>query len=166
LLVSRSLKKGKIMAKTLKEMSIKELKTELKKRQSALPKLRKQRAKLIIGIRKIDAQIAAIEGTAPAKGPKKRAAKKTAKKAAKKAPAKRAKKKVARKRRTAGQPSLIDMLVSVLKANKSLSVADATKAVLAAGYKSKSKIFRTIVSQTLSRDKKFKNVKRGVYALK
>jgi len=156
------MKKGTIMAKRLQEMSIRELKAELKKRRTALPKLRKQRAKLLVRLRKINAQIAAIEGTAPARGPKKKAAKK----AAKKVRAKRAKKKVVRRRRVKGQPSLIDTLVSVLKPNKSLSVADATKAVLAAGYKTKSKIFRTIVSQTLSKDKRFKNVKRGVYALK
>jgi len=141
------------MAKRLQEMSIKELKAELKKRRIALPKLRKQRAKILLRLRKIDARIAAVEGTAPARGPKKKAAKTTAKK------------KVAPTPRPKNKLSLTDSLISALKQTKSLSVGDATKAVLAAGYKTNSKIFRTIVSQTLSKDKRFKNVARGVYAL-
>jgi len=145
------------MAKRLQEMSIKELKAELKKRRIALPKLRKQRAKILLRLRKIDARIAAVEGTAPARGPKKKAAKKAAKTTAKK--------KVAPTPRPKNKLSLTDSLISALKQTKSLSVGDATKAVLAAGYKTNSKIFRTIVSQTLSKDKRFKNVARGVYAL-
>ena len=39
-------------------------------------------------------------------------------------------------------------------------------AVLAAGYKSKSKSFKLIVNQALAKNKRFKRVKKGVYALK
>jgi hypothetical protein len=47
-----------------------------------------------------------------------------------------------------------------------LTVAEAAEAVVAAGYKSKSKDFQNIVSMALSKDKRFRRVRRGVYALK
>jgi hypothetical protein len=57
-------------------------------------------------------------------------------------------------------------VVEALKAKGKLTVAEAADAVLAAGYKSKSKNFQNIVGITLSKDKRFKRVGRGVYALK
>ena len=83
--------------------------------------------------------------------------------AAKKAVGKR---KAGRKRRGGKRISLAGSLANALKAKSPLSVAEATKAVLKRGYKSKSKIFRTIVGQTMAKDNRFKSVKRGVYALK
>ena len=47
-----------------------------------------------------------------------------------------------------------------------VKVAQATKLAVAAGYKSKSSQFGNIVSQTLSTDKRFKKIARGVYVLK
>jgi hypothetical protein len=57
-------------------------------------------------------------------------------------------------------------LAESLKAKGKLTLAEAAEASLAAGYKSKSKDFRNLVSMTLSKDKRFKRVGRGVYALR
>jgi hypothetical protein len=61
---------------------------------------------------------------------------------------------------------LANALVEALKANGKLTVAQAAEAVRMAGYKSKSKNFPTIVGVTLSQGKRFRRVRRGVYALK
>lgn len=53
-----------------------------------------------------------------------------------------------------------------LTGKKGVTVGDAMDAVLASGYKTTSKGFRSIVNQTLIKDKQFKNVGRGKYALK
>ena len=70
-----------------------------------------------------------------------------------------------RRRKARNAISLSDALAAALKAKGSLSVGDAVQAVQAAGYKSNSKIFRTIVNQTLAKVKRFKKVGRGQYAL-
>jgi len=68
--------------------------------------------------------------------------------------------------RPAREGSLVSELVDALGAKGKLTIAEAADAVLAAGYKSKSKDFGNIVSMTLSKDKRFRRVRRGVYALK
>ena len=55
---------------------------------------------------------------------------------------------------------------AMLKTDRKVSVAEAVSGVQAAGYRSKSKSFPKIVGRTLSRDKRFKRVGRGVYALR
>ena len=62
--------------------------------------------------------------------------------------------------------SLSSRLAEVLKAKGKCTVAEAAEAALAAGYKSKSKDFANIVSMALSKDKRFRRVRRGVYALR
>jgi hypothetical protein len=59
--------------------------------------------------------------------------------------------------------SLSSVLVEAIQTRGKLTIAEAIDAVLAAGYKSKSKNLRKIVSMTLSKDKRFKRVGRGVY---
>jgi hypothetical protein len=56
--------------------------------------------------------------------------------------------------------------MDALGANGKLTVAEAADAVQAAGYKSKSKAFKKVVGITLSTDKRFRRVRRGVYAVK
>jgi hypothetical protein len=59
--------------------------------------------------------------------------------------------------------SLVDTLHKILS-GKELGVAEAAKAVLATGYKTGSKNFRTVVNQTLLVNKaRFKKVSRGLY---
>jgi len=62
--------------------------------------------------------------------------------------------------------NLSDALVAAFTGKSQMGVADAADAVLASGYKSNSKIFRTIVNQSLLKDKWFKKAGRGVYVLK
>ena len=67
----------------------------------------------------------------------------------------------------APQPgSLIHLLVEALAAKGKLTVAEAVDAVLAAGYKSKSKLFKLIVNQALAKNKRFKRVGKGLYTLR
>ena len=47
-----------------------------------------------------------------------------------------------------------------------MKIPDAMALVLAAGYKSTSKQFQHIVNKTLLKDKRFRKVARGEYALK
>ncbi len=62
--------------------------------------------------------------------------------------------------------SLVSSLQQLLT-GKSMGVNEMTKAVQEAGYKSKSKTFRTIVNQALIKHTdKFKKVSRGVYTAK
>lgn len=62
--------------------------------------------------------------------------------------------------------SLVDTLRNILN-GRTMSVTDATEAVLKTGYRSKSSNFRTIVNQALILNPdKFKNVARGQYTAK
>ena len=75
-------------------------------------------------------------------------------------------KKAKPRRRAKNKLSLADALAGVLKGKKSMSVAEAAEAVLAGGYKTTSAAFKSIVNQTLIKDKRFKSVSRGQYTLK
>jgi hypothetical protein len=70
-----------------------------------------------------------------------------------------------RVRRARNKVSLAGTLVKVLSATKPATVMQAMEAVKQAGYKTKSRTFRTIVNQTLLKDKRFKKAKRGQYVL-
>ncbi|MEO1129536.1 MAG: hypothetical protein AAFX05_07495, partial [Planctomycetota bacterium] len=70
-----------------------------------------------------------------------------------------------RGRRPRNEASLADSLTKLLR-NKAMSVTDAAQAVQDAGYKTTSPNFRTIVNQTLLKDKRFKRVARGQYTAK
>ena len=148
------------------------------KRAKAAMKLRKATAVLkiaaaakdtaVAGVQALDSAIAALSGAkAPAKPAKKKpVAKKAAPKKKAAAPKKAAPKKAAAKTSAAPAGGLAGVLATVLAGKSGVSVGQATKLVLAAGYKTKSKQFQTIVNQTVLRDPRFVNVARGVYALK
>jgi hypothetical protein len=141
------------MAKVkLAKVSVEDLKKEIARRQRKLPTLIAARDAL-------DCQIAELEVLGPVKPPVRRRKKAGRPKGARKA-IKRAVVKPAR----AG--SLASKLAQVFQGKKNLSLGDAIKAVLAAGYKTKSKNFATIVGMTLAKDKRFGRVRKGVYALK
>jgi len=131
-----------------------QLQAEIKRRLKDLPKLKKQRDEL-------DAQIEELQSLSQAEGARRPSAK-PRRKAARK-PARKPRRK--RGRRVRNPQSLPDTLANVLK-NKEMAVAEATQAVQAAGYKSTSKQFRTIVNQTLAKDPRFEAVSRGKYRLK
>jgi hypothetical protein len=65
-----------------------------------------------------------------------------------------------------GAASLPQALAKAMAGKGSMGAKDAMNAVLAAGYQTKAKDFRSIVSRALAAGKQFKKVSRGVYALK
>jgi hypothetical protein len=62
--------------------------------------------------------------------------------------------------------SLTSVLEKAFGRKGKLTVAEAAKAVVRAGYRSKSKDFGNIVSMALAKDKRFRRVRRGLYALR
>ena len=131
----------------LARVPLETLQREIQRRREELPKLIAQRDEL-------DRRIAELEGPA-----------------APRRPAKKAKRAVARKRRVSRKPikgtlTLNDALAQVLEGKEGISIAEATKEVLAQGYKTRAKNPKFLVNRTLARDDRFKRVARGVYALK
>jgi hypothetical protein len=131
----------------LAKMSVEELKKEILRRQRVLPKLIADRDAL-------DKKIAELQGLGELKAAPKPARKKLAKKRARKA------------MRASRAGSLSSKLAEVLQGKARMSIAEAMEAVLAAGYKTKSKNFSTIIGMTLSKDKRFRRVRKGQYSLR
>jgi hypothetical protein len=131
----------------LANLSVEDLKKEIVRRQKALPKLVSKRDQL-------NRQIAELEALSAVKPAAKRGRKAGGRK------------KIRRAQRASRPGSLTIALVEVLKEKGKLSVAEIAEAARAAGYKSRSKNFQTIVGMTLSQGKQFKRVKRGVYKLR
>ncbi|MEO1129607.1 MAG: hypothetical protein AAFX05_07870 [Planctomycetota bacterium] len=66
------------------------------------------------------------------------------------------------RKRPRNEQNLADALVDVLK-HKTLGVTEAAAVVEEAGYQTTTPNSRTIVNQTLLKDKRFKRVARGQY---
>jgi hypothetical protein len=132
------------MAKSkLANVSLSELKAEVKRRLDAIDKLIKQRDELEKLLQQMD--VPAGASAVKAKGPKRKASK-------------------GRARR--GADSLAGILASVMKGKGAVKVAEATSLAVKAGYKSVSDNLAGIVSQTLAKDARFKKIKRGVFSVK
>jgi len=137
------------MPRKPKVVSIKELRSMLAAQERKLERLLAQREKLQAGLDKIDAEIDAMGGEAPA-GPSSRA----------KTPRPR------RAGRRATGRTLAEYAADVLKGEpKGMRVKDVMTAIAKAGYTSSSKDFYGIVAATLRDDKRFKKLSRGVYAM-
>ena len=138
------------------KLSLEDLLTQLKKHQARLPKLQRQERKLLKQLASVQAEIAALGGSASA--------------LAKVARGKPGRPAAAAPRRSSKRPKnsmkLADAIASVLSKDKSLSVAQIAAAVKTKGYVSTSKTFDTIIYQTLARDKRVKRAGRGQYQLK
>jgi hypothetical protein len=130
----------------LANVSLEALEKEIGRRSKLLPSLIAKRDEL-------NRQIAELE-TLGSRGRKARPGRASAKRV------------VRRRRRAKNKLSLADALAAVLKGKKAMGVAEATEAVLASGYKTTSAAFKSIVNQTLIKDKRFGSVSRGQYALK
>lgn len=124
----------------LKSLDTGELHRELMRRRRAVPKLLRRRESLVAEVRSIDARLHALGVREGAGGL------------------------VARKR-PRNEHGLIEALHELLS-GKAMSVTAAAEAVQAAGYKTTSSHFRTIVNQTLINSGKFKRVGRGIYTAK
>ena len=68
--------------------------------------------------------------------------------------------------RARNDKSLLETLEDVLKGGKPMKVGDIAEAAQKSGYRSNSANFRSIVNQTLIKDKRFGSAGRGVYQLK
>ena len=136
------------MAKVrLAKASVEDLKKEIGRRQRKLPTLIAARDALNCRIAELESLVGA-KPTAIAR---------------KKAGRRKAARKVVKPARAG---SLSSTLAEALKTKGKWAVAEAAEAAIAAGYKSKSKDFANIVSMVLSKDKRFRRVRRGVYALR
>ncbi|MFP4141347.1 MAG: hypothetical protein ACLFVY_12365 [Phycisphaerae bacterium] len=147
---------------SLTSASLDELEAELTRRTKKLPRLYQKRDKLESDLASLNEQISLLESisgeeTKPVSKAKKTSKKKTSKK-------KTSKKKT--RRRAKNEVPLADVLVKALEGKGSVGIGEAMDLAKQAGYKSKSKQFRNIVNQTLSKDPRFKKVGRGKYALK
>lgn len=129
------------MAAKLDEIPITEIQAELRRRQKDVTGLQKKRDRLAAQLAELDMQLAELgyaqEGMQGIMG-------------------------VPGRRRPRNEMPLTDALVDLLK-DKTLSVTEAAIEVQRAGYKTTSPNFRTIVNQTLLRDKRIKRVGRGLY---
>jgi hypothetical protein len=143
-----SFRKGLHMPRPkLEKVTVEELKKEIARRQKVL-------AKLIAKRDALNGRIAELEGLGLLAKPAAKRGRKPGRKRGRKAG-------------RAPQPgSLISRLVDALRAKGKLSVAEAAAAVLATGYKSKSKSFKLIVNQALAKNKRFKRVGKGLYKLR
>jgi len=75
-------------------------------------------------------------------------------------------KKTRRRRRAKNKVGLADALAGFLKGKAKVTIGEAMEGVLAAGYKTKSSDFRSVVNNMLLTDKRFKKVSRGEFRLK
>lgn len=130
--------------------SISDLKKELVTKERMLQKLSAKRDRLADKLSEADKRIAVLLGRGK-RGPAAGRGKK----------GRRGRKRGRKGRRSAG--SLGSILEQVMRGKGSIKVKDAVEMVLAAGYKTKSKQFGNIVSQTLKADKRFRRVRRGLY---
>ena len=62
--------------------------------------------------------------------------------------------------------NLADSLAAFMKGKAMVTIGEAMAGVLAAGYKTNSKRFRSVANNMLLADKRFKKVGRGEFALK
>ena len=139
----------------LSNVSIAELLAEVNQRQQALPKLIKQKAMIQKKLAVVEEQIRALGVDAVNTG-----------KAGKQFEAVTKFAKAPNARLPRNKISLRDALLMVLHTEKAMSIPEIISAVKAKGYRSNSRNFAMIVSQTLSKaGKKVVRVKRGEYAL-
>ena len=68
--------------------------------------------------------------------------------------------------RARNEKSLLETLEDVLKNGKPMKVGDIADAAQKSGYRSNSANFRSIVNQTLIKDKRFTSAGRGLYQMK
>ena len=162
----------------LNDLSTADLKRLLAARER-IDVLEDEKAKLVKGLAKVEKELGKLmSGAAKAGsgGVKKVRRKKTAKKAVrktvrkkstvKKAGAKKVTRKKAAPRKTAGgKMKLEDVIVSVIKKNRSAIAYQELKARIIKGklFKTKSGNFDNVLRRTLSTSKKVKRVGRGIY---
>lgn len=130
------------MPRATTEITIGELERMLATRKKRLAELMRKRAPIQSRLDRIDAQIAQINGNAS------RGAAATG------------------GNRSRNAMSLVATITQVLKkSRKPMSVGDILEEVLRTGYRSSSGSFRSLLNQTLVKEKQFASAGRGIYKL-
>lgn len=143
-------------ARALSTMTLDDLQREIERRQRAGSDLLMKRERLARELAEVEAQLAMI-GLAHAAPMRKRAGR---------PPKGAAPRRGGGGRRPRNEMNLVEALHQALQ-GKTLSVSEAADAVQAAGYKTSSPNFRTIVNQALITKKdRFRKVERGRYTAK
>lgn len=130
-------------SKSLSELSISDMMTEIKRRNRMILRLQRRRRALANQLKHTDAEIARMGGvTMSVRGLEDG------------------------RKRYKNKVTLADAIVKVLSKDKPTRVADIMSGVQRMGYRSASKTFRTIIFQTLAKDKRVKKSGRGLYILR
>ena len=139
------------MARQVSKLTTAQLRAEIARRQLALPKLQKRRAKLLTALGAIDRQIEAVGGQADQPAGRKGRPPKAVK---------------AAKAAAASGKSLAQSIKEVLgRSLRGMRIKNIVSAVQEAGYKSAAKDFYNLVAAAVRGDA-FKKLRRGVYKLK
>lgn len=136
-------------------ITISQLKAELTRRQKALPRLERKRAKLAAALDAIDRQIADLAGEEIG-----------LLKAVRIAGAAKGSRRERKSKRAPRPGSLKAILLAAMAGKKCLGVAEAVQAALDGGYVTQSKNFRLLVNQTLLNEPEFLKVGRGKFTAK
>lgn len=141
------------MAKrSLSTLSVSDLQAELSRRKKRVHTLVRKRNRLVSQLQTIDAQIQAEGGVDMVRmAPGRRGAAGGGGGGGGKRPRNSA--------------NLADSMAKVLS-GKTMGVTELAEAVQKAGYQTTSPNFRTIVNQTLIKDKRFKRIERGQYTVR
>jgi len=131
------------MKNILNTLSLNDIQKEIKRRERKVAALNRKRANMLKKLALLDAAIIASGGSVQ----------------------KKAGLMGVGGSRPRNKASLPDTMVSVMSKTKPMSVAEIEAGVLKAGYKTVSVTFKTIIFQTLKRDKRFKWKSRGQYLL-
>lgn len=126
-------------------VTLEDIKKEVAKRQKTVDALAKRRARLLDELGEVDGELRRLGGVIGANG----------RIVALTGPG---------RKRPRNEMNLANSLAKVL-ANKAMSVTEVAEAVQEAGYATTSPNFRTIVNQTLIKDRRFKRVSRGRYTV-
>lgn len=130
----------------LANISLADLKNEIERRQKLLPKLIAQRDMLTRQIADLQQAEATIVGERAGRGMHRRYHRQA--------------------RVASNNVSLAEVLATFMKGRAKVTVGEAMEGVLAAGYRTKSGAFRSVVNQMLLKSPRFKNVGRGEFVLK
>jgi hypothetical protein len=127
--------------KAIDSMSVAQLMALMNAKKQRLATLERTRKQMVSKLAKIDAEIAALSGGKGVAG-------------------------MTPSGRPRNTKSLPDLMIEVLGAGKPLKVGEILDAVIKKGYRSNSRNFRSLINQTLIKDKRFTAVSRGTYTLK
>lgn len=137
---SRHKASGRRRAASVESLSTEELHRELAHRQGQIRVLERRRDRLAAQLSEIEGELSSLGamGGVTVNGVRKR---------------------------PKNDANLADSLVKTLR-NKTMSVTEVADAVRKDGYRTSAENFRTIVNQTLIKDKRFNRVSRGQYTAK